>query len=50
MSTEPRRIDLIWQGEDIEQYERLKKHVISTHQNMPAFIKGIIENELNKPA
>ncbi|MDD1615054.1 MAG: HNH nuclease [Methylococcaceae bacterium NSP1-2] len=43
-----KRVDLIWQGEDVEQYELLKKHALSAQQNIPDFIKGIIENELKK--
>ena len=43
-----RRVDLIWQGEDIEKYEKLKKTAISAQQSIPDFIKGIIESELKK--
>jgi hypothetical protein len=43
-----RRIDLIWQGENVEQYEQIKEHAISAQQNIPDFIKGIIESELKK--
>jgi len=38
----------IWQGEDVEQYERLKEHALSTQKNIPDFIKWIIEKELKK--
>lgn len=43
-----RRVDLIWQGEDVEQYERLKEHALSAQKNIPDFIKWIIEKELKK--
>jgi len=43
-----RRVDLIWQGEDIEKYEKLKEQAISAQQSIPDFIKGIIESELKK--
>ncbi len=40
-----RRVDLIWQGENVEQYEKLKEQAISRQQTIPDFIKQIIENE-----
>ena len=43
-----RRIDLIWQGNDVEKYELLKEQAISAKQDIPEFIKRIIENELKK--
>ena len=43
-----RRIDLIWQGSDVQKYELLKEHAISVKKNIPEFIKHIIEDELKK--
>ncbi len=39
-----RRIDLLWQGEEISQYEALKER--AADQEIPAFIKDIINREL----
>ncbi len=43
-----RRIDLIWEGEDIEMYEQLKAQAIQFEKEIPQFVKEIIENALNK--
>jgi hypothetical protein len=40
-----RRIDLMWEGEDIEIYERLRKQATSLEKTIPKFIKEIIERE-----
>ncbi len=42
-----RRIDLIWEGEDIEMYEQLKAQAIQFEKEIPQFVKEIIENALN---
>jgi hypothetical protein len=41
-----RRIDIIWQGEDIEIYERLKQQANNLGQEIREFIKEIIEREV----
>lgn len=43
-----RRVDLIWQGEDVKRYEMLKEKANSLRQDMPEFIKNIIEKELKR--
>jgi hypothetical protein len=43
-----RRIDLMWQGEDIELYENLKQYAIELEKDIPTFIKEIIEREINR--
>jgi hypothetical protein len=40
-----RRIDLIWQGENIEIYEKLKQQAVRLNKEIPEFIKEIIERE-----
>jgi predicted DNA-binding protein len=42
-----RRIDLMWQGEDTELYEKLKQYAIELEKDIPTFIKEIIEREIN---
>ena len=42
-----RRIDLMWQGEDIEMYERLRQQAIRLGKDIPNFIKEIIEREID---
>ncbi|MBG1264871.1 HNH endonuclease [Nostoc commune] len=43
-----RRIDLIWQGENVEIYERLKQQAISLNKEIPELIKEIIEREIKR--
>jgi len=45
---EVRRIDLLWQGNDIEKYEALKKQAALYQQTLPEFIKNILETALKK--
>lgn len=41
-----RRLDLIWQGEEVEMYEKLKLEAISLEKEIPSFVKEIIEREI----
>ena len=41
-----RRVDLIWQNKEVEQYERLKSDDKVSGQTIPEFIKKIIEKAL----
>jgi len=34
-----RRIDLIWQGDDIETYERIKQQAARLNKQIPEFVK-----------
>ncbi|MHC5738386.1 hypothetical protein [Nostoc sp.] len=43
-----RRIDLMWQGENIEIYERLKQQAVRLNKEIPEFIKEIIEREIRQ--
>ncbi|MDZ7958106.1 MAG: HNH endonuclease [Aulosira sp. DedQUE10] len=43
-----RRIDLMWQGEDIGIYERLKQQAVELNKEIPEFIKEIIEREIGR--
>lgn len=43
-----RRIDLIWQGDDIENYERLKQQAARLNKEMPEFIKEIINQQIKR--
>lgn len=43
-----RRIDLLWDGEDIEAYERLKQHAINVGRALPEFVKEIIDREIGR--
>lgn len=38
-----RRIDLIWQGDDIETYERIKQQAARLNKQIPEFVKEIID-------
>jgi hypothetical protein len=41
-----RRIDLLWEGDDIEIYETLKQRADSLEKEIPEFVKEIIEREI----
>lgn len=41
-----RRLDLIWQGEEVSIYEKLKSEAISLEKEVPSFVKEIIEREM----
>lgn len=41
-----RRIDLLWEGDEVAVYETLKAQAINLDQEIPAFIKSIIDHEL----
>jgi hypothetical protein len=41
-----RRVDLLWEGADVEIYETLKQRAIDLEKEIPEFVKEIIEREL----
>lgn len=43
-----RRADLIWQGKETEQYERLKSDANESGKSIPEFVKQIIEKAINR--
>ncbi|MBD2505959.1 HNH endonuclease [Nostoc muscorum FACHB-395] len=43
-----RRIDLMWQGDNIESYEKLKQQAVRLNKEIPEFIKEIIEREIRQ--
>jgi hypothetical protein len=45
---EVRRIDLRWEGQEVEVYEKVKQQAANLEQEVPAFIKEIIEREIMK--
>lgn len=42
-----RRIDLLWEGDSVEVYERLKQRAISLNKELPDLVKEIIEREIS---
>jgi hypothetical protein len=43
-----RRIDLLWESEGIEIYERLKQKAVSLEKELPELVKEIIEHEVRR--
>lgn len=41
-----RRVDIMWTGEEISVYDRLKKRTIELQKNIPEYIKEIIERHI----
>lgn len=44
-----RRIDLVWQGDEVARYEKLKKRASDLAVEIPAFVKTIIDRALDSP-
>ena len=42
-------MDIMWQGSEIDVYDRLKKKTEELQQEMPAYVKKIIEKNLGVP-
>lgn len=43
-----RRVDLIWQDKEVEQYERLKSDAKASKQTIPEFVKELIEKAIKR--
>ncbi len=43
-----RRVDLLWQGDEVEQYEMLKERAMAQGKALSALIKKIIDRELKR--
>ena len=43
-----RRMDLLWEGNDVEIYEALKQRAISLEKEIPEFVKEIIKREIER--
>lgn len=43
-----RRLDLLWEGDDIEMYEKLKQRSASLDKEIPVFVKEMIEREIER--
>lgn len=43
-----RRVDLMWQGEEVAQYEKLKTTASKTGKNIPQFVKEIIQKVVSE--
>ena len=43
-----RRLDLIWQGKEVEKYEKLKMDAKQSERTIPEFIKELIEKAIKK--
>ena len=43
-----RRLDLVWQGQETEQYEKLKIDAKDSGQTIPEFVKELIEKAIER--
>ena len=43
---EARRADILWTGQEIDDYERLKQRTIRLQKNIPAYVKEIVAEHL----
>ncbi|WP_219729945.1 hypothetical protein [Sodalinema gerasimenkoae] len=44
-----RRVDLLWQGDDIETYEHLKERAITMNKSLSDLVKDMIKQALENP-
>lgn len=44
-----RRVDLLWESNEIEVYEQLKQRAIDRQTDLPEFIKEILQRECDRP-
>jgi hypothetical protein len=42
-----RRVDLLWQGDETKQYERLKADAAEAGMNIPDFVKEVLRKSLS---
>jgi hypothetical protein len=43
-----RRLDLVWQGDEVAAYEQLKAEALALEKEIPAYVKEILERELRR--
>jgi len=43
-----RRVDLIWQGEDVAQYDKLKSDAAKAGLEIPQFVKDVLAKTLGR--
>jgi hypothetical protein len=41
-------LDIVWQENEVEQYERLKQLAASADELLPEYLKSILRRHLNK--
>ena len=41
-----RRVDLVWQGDEIVQYDKLKSDAVKAGLEIPQFVKEVLANTL----
>lgn len=41
-----RRVDIIWSGEEVSEYDRMKEKTNELQQDIPSFVKEIIKNHI----
>jgi predicted DNA-binding protein len=41
-----RRVDIIWSGEEVKDYDRLKKKTEELQRDVPSYVKEIIKKHL----
>lgn len=44
-----RRLDLIWSGDEVRDYEQLVDEAQSEAQSLPSFVKAILQSRLDRP-
>ena len=44
-----RRVDLLWQGDETEQYERLKADAAEAGMAIPDFVKEVLRRAIVSP-
>jgi len=43
-----RRLDLVWLGDETQDFDRLKAGAVEAHENMPEYVRRVLRNALSK--
>lgn len=38
-----RRLDIVWSGDEVERYERLRRRAEALHQQLPGYVKAVLD-------
>jgi hypothetical protein len=42
-------VDILWSGEEVTEYDRLKRRTVELQKDIPKYVKEIIEKHLRAP-
>ena len=48
MTRDIRRLDILWAGEDIDEYDRLKGEAAKAQEEIPQYVKNVLRNHFER--